>query len=271
VGQTLSVVVDPPSVNVFFDIETIRFNSGGGSVCPGCSTGTNERFRLRMFNWIEWLEDPLKGGRWAVNDVPTSLFLTDRAPGEHPDFPQGAAGTNAGVKIDFTLTGAETFSLTMIPLDNPAAAYMTTGDLMNPGTGSIDWIEFEHYGRPTPVPDPNAEDTDFFIRSLEVTGPAPATNADFDGDGDRDGADFLAWQRGFGTPTGALRAQGNADGDGDVDGNDLAIWRQQFGQTGMAPVVNAVPEPSTLATAAAAAGLLGHAAGRRRTNARRNA
>jgi hypothetical protein len=142
---------------------------------------------------------------------------------------------------------------------------------MNAGTGPIDWIEFEHYGRPTPVPDKNAGDTDFFIRSLEVTSPTPVNNADFDGDGDRDGADFLAWQRNLGRPGGATLAQGNADGDVDVDAKDLAVWKQQFGTGGSGPgPVGAIPEPSTLATAVAA-GLLGQAAVRRRTNARRSA
>jgi hypothetical protein len=244
VGQTISVVLDPPAENIFFDIETIRFNTGGGNTCPGCKDNVEERFRLRMFNWI----DTVEWGRWSVNDVPTDLFIQDKPPGEHPDFPQGAAGTTDGMRIDFTLTGAETFALTLTPLDNPSAAYMTTGELMNAGGGSIDWIEFEHYGRPTPDGDPNLFDTDFFIRSLEVSGAATAS-ADFDGDGDRDGADFLRWQRGLGTASGAALAQGNADGDGDVDGADLAIWKQQFGQPSSLAAATAIPEPSAMAMA----------------------
>ncbi|MCC6493508.1 MAG: hypothetical protein IT424_10850 [Pirellulales bacterium] len=71
-------------------------------------------------------------------------------------------------------------------------------------------------------------------------------NADFDSDGDVDGADFLAWQRGKGV--GTTRAQGNADGDGDVDAADLAIWKGQFGQTGLATAASAaVPEPTAWA------------------------
>ena len=49
--------------------------------------------------------------------------------------------------------------------------------------------------------------------------------ADFDGDLDVDGADFLAWQRGFGTSSGATKAMGDSDGDGDVDAADLGNWR----------------------------------------------
>jgi hypothetical protein len=53
---------------------------------------------------------------------------------------------------------------------------------------------------------------------------------DFDEDGDVDGSDLLAWQRGFGllAPLGA-RATGDADGDQAVQGSDLAIWEAQFG------------------------------------------
>jgi hypothetical protein len=49
-------------------------------------------------------------------------------------------------------------------------------------------------------------------------------SANFDGDLDIDGADFLAWQRGFGTTVGAARTDGNSDDDGDVDHSDLAAW-----------------------------------------------
>jgi hypothetical protein len=56
-------------------------------------------------------------------------------------------------------------------------------------------------------------------------------SADADGDGIVDGADFLAWQRGFGTTSGATREDGDFDGDGDVDSHDLDIWRAMFGST----------------------------------------
>ncbi len=55
-------------------------------------------------------------------------------------------------------------------------------------------------------------------------------SADFDEDGDVDGRDFLAWQRGFGTPAPtAVKSQGDADNDLDVDGADLSVWQLQYG------------------------------------------
>jgi hypothetical protein len=88
---------------------------------------------------------------------------------------------------------------------------------------------------------------------------AEPLSADFDNDGDVDGADFLRWQRGLGTSgAGATKAVGNADGDADVDAADLAIWQSGFGDTtfsgpgalvtGFVRYVNAattVPEPSS--------------------------
>jgi hypothetical protein len=59
------------------------------------------------------------------------------------------------------------------------------------------------------------------------TAPEP-DSADFDGDGDVDGRDFLLWQRGFGTTTNAEKTDGDADNDGDVNGDDLVIWQDQY-------------------------------------------
>jgi hypothetical protein len=94
-----------------------------------------------------------------------------------------------------------------------------------------------------------------------------ALDADFDGDGDADGQDFLIWQRGVGV--GTTKAQGNADGDADVDAADLAIWKGEFGQSafgGPSTIVQgfvryvtataAVPEPGTIVLAGLGAGVV---------------
>jgi hypothetical protein len=89
-----------------------------------------------------------------------------------------------------------------------------------------------------------------------------AADADFDNDGDVDGADFLRWQRGVGTNTGATNAQGDANGDGAVNGADLALWRSRFGTSSVEAAVAAVPEPASAALAAAC--VLGFAIRRRK-------
>ncbi len=56
---------------------------------------------------------------------------------------------------------------------------------------------------------------------------AGAMSADFDLDRDVDGADFLAWQRGYGADS-ATHLGGDANVDGVVHANDLAIWTQTY-------------------------------------------
>jgi hypothetical protein len=99
-------------------------------------------------------------------------------------------------------------------------------------------------------------------------------SADFDVDGDVDGADFLAWQRGLGTTEGATRANGDADGDGAVDADDLTIWKagaqsQSTLVTGFVRYVTSgaagVPEPGSVVIACMGLGVL--AAARRRGGA----
>lgn len=70
---------------------------------------------------------------------------------------------------------------------------------------------------------------------------------DFDNDGDVDGADFLAWQRGVPGTYGAA---------------DLADWESNYGTTPASPANVSVPEPTGLALAACMAALA--AAGMRR-------
>jgi hypothetical protein len=77
---------------------------------------------------------------------------------------------------------------------------------------------------------------------------------DFDGDGDVDGADFVAWQTNFPTASGATLADGDADGDGDVDGADFVVWQTNFPFT-PGPGASPVPEPSALSLFGIAGGL----------------
>ena len=64
-------------------------------------------------------------------------------------------------------------------------------------------------------------------------------SADFNGDGNIDGRDFLAWQRGFGSAP-ATSEDGDANHDGVVSGADLVVWQNQYGT---APQVSALTAP----------------------------
>jgi hypothetical protein len=63
---------------------------------------------------------------------------------------------------------------------------------------------------------------------------------DFDGDGDVDGRDFLAWQRGAHITSGATAADGDANNDGRVDSADLQMWQRDYGSgsSGLAAVMS---------------------------------
>lgn len=69
------------------------------------------------------------------------------------------------------------------------------------------------------------------LMTLSYTGFETGPNllsAEFDGDGNIDGRDFLAWQRGFGKLN-AAKADGDADNNMIVDGLDLGVWQLQYG------------------------------------------
>ncbi|QEG36464.1 PEP-CTERM sorting domain-containing protein [Bythopirellula goksoeyrii] len=79
------------------------------------------------------------------------------------------------------------------------------------------------------------DDFDMLIDNfkLEIFGSnEPADNADYDGDGDVDGNDFLFWQRGNSTNAGSPA--------------DLQLWQQQYGTNPLVAAVAAVPEPTSL-------------------------
>ena len=80
----------------------------------------------------------------------------------------------------------------------------------------------------------------FYNRALSATevlqnfsaGPSLTSglDGDFDGDGDVDGADFLAWQRG--------------EASGGATTANLTLWESNFGTSANAAAANAVPEPT---------------------------
>lgn len=114
------------------------------------------------------------------------------------------------------------------------------------------------------------EDTNFMFAFIDhdlaptLGGGGSFLAADFNQDGNVDGADLTAWKTNFGT--GTTKAQGDANGDSKVDGADFLTWQQQFGQTPTAAAAAAaVPEPSSILLVGAAALGLGGIVRRRQS------
>lgn len=74
--------------------------------------------------------------------------------------------------------------------------------------------------------------------------------ADFNADGHVDATDLAYWQIGYGSDN-ASHADGDADGDGDVDGADFLIWQRQFGSSINLFRAVTIPEPTALVLALA--------------------
>lgn len=104
--------------------------------------------------------------------------------------------------------------------------------------------------------------------AIEVTILDDLLAGDYDADGVVDGADFLLWQRTFGTAVEPAGSGADGDESGLVDGGDLNVWQASFGQSsgGATAAVAAVPEPGAALLAAAA--LVGAGSMRRRLAAR---
>ncbi|MCC6493644.1 MAG: hypothetical protein IT424_11565 [Pirellulales bacterium] len=90
-----------------------------------------------------------------------------------------------------------------------------------------------------------------FAKNPHAAEPTRAASADFDADGDVDGADLLIWQRGLAATSAGL-SQGDANGDAVVDQLDLDIWKRTYGgvmASEAAATGAAVPEAAAAALA----------------------
>jgi len=151
VGQTLTVVVDNPTERRFFRGYTVRLNTGGGNTVYAGVPQT--RMAVGTFEYGT-------NGRWYSTDGNPTLFDVN---------------TNHGMRIDLTLTGADTFNLKMTPLNDPSIAYSDSGMLS--GSGPIDWVEFELFNTDSdyyPQHTITGGETDFYISYMQIV-PEPGS------------------------------------------------------------------------------------------------
>ena len=180
VGQTVSIVFDTPTAHRFFKGYTISLMSGNSNSYPQNPDKPLERFSL----WSFFNDQPMSEGHWRTT------------PGTPPTYytPLYDDDTDQGARLDFTLTGLDTYSMKLTPLDQPANALTTSGllagraDFDNSSGGVADGRDFltwqRNFGR-----NPNNP----------PGGPAP-TFADGDANGDTGVwvEDFPIWVSRFG-------------------------------------------------------------------------
>ena len=243
---------DNPEPRAFFRGYAIVLNQDAANGCyagDNCTTpaydpgSVDQAWQLQMFdynsygNW-QWFSyiDPDPG-----NDYP--LFDTDTA--------------EAGGRLDVTLTGPTSISWTLTPLAHPELAETRTETLAS--SDPIVWIELQQWNTDSdfyPSMVGGAMATDFYIRSIEVTSPAPpGVPGDFNGDNKVDAADYVTWRKNNGTGN----ALPNDNGLGTPIGmSHYNLWKANFGaMAGSGGGAGSVPEPGTFVyLVLAAAGLM---------------
>ena len=190
-----------------------------GRAAFSTNAGTNGNFGV-----AQMLKD------WSLTSVYTD-FGTDGPTDNDGD---------TGAFLD--MTGAMVADArTMLDVTNAVKSWQSGGSNFGLNVRAVDtadgWaVNFTGSADPTAIPQ--------LVINYTTDVVTPSEDADFNGDGAVDGADFLAWQQNVGT--GTTLAQGDANDDAVVNDADLAIWRTQFGPAVAAVTTAAVPEPTGL-------------------------
>jgi PEP-CTERM motif len=238
IGQTLRIVIDNPTEEMFFKGYFIDLsgNTGGmdGNICyqgTGCSPGAVpvRKMRFQEFDYFTY-------GEWKVVDggvASTGVFDTDTAA--------------AGAAFSVTRTGDETYDVLMQSLGGgPSFSASRTFD----SAGIVpDWIGIEFFNTTTDTATPPTKATDLYIRSMEIFEAAPAgLLGDYNEDDVIDAADYAVWRDAL---TAGATMLANDPTPGVVNESDFTYWRNHYGETagggsGSGSLsAAAVPEPST--------------------------
>ena len=174
--------------------------------------------------------------RFSLTGLPATATWNFYTPfaGEGEVFAQYQSGSNRASNSVYTITtGTGTEQVSLDQRDNNFTWVSLGSFSFTAGTNQITLDALNSTGGSVVIAD-----------VLRVVLPVPATEtADFDSDGDVDGFDFLAWQRGFGQANPAL-ADGDANADNAVDETDLGIWQTQYGAVPVLASVQASDSPA---------------------------
>lgn len=225
------------------EVEDLVFVYSGPTI--GINTGTVEYVGDKEFNTLVVNVNPGTGAIEIENESPFEVTLSSYQISS----PAGALDSSwAGIRAsdaDWDAIGspsanqiAELDGPTGTGLVVPAAGTVSLGSAYMAGAAVDEGLAFT-FGL---IPEPMLLGQTEFVGGVKFDTP-PVGGGDFNGDGDTDGADFLAWQRGE-SPNGATLG-------------DLALWQADY-PTPLSGLggVTAVPEPSTLMLIAASLALL---------------
>jgi hypothetical protein len=197
VNSTLKILIDNPFERAYYRGWAVKLNHGGASGCwngDNCATPVYDPGAITVRSAIVGMFENFNYGEvYSSWTGPTGFDVED---------------TDAGLMIEFTLTGIDTFNITLTPLDNPGSAFSGSGT-MNDGLGkTIDWIEFEFYNT----------DSDYY----PTIAPGDPVPGDYNSNGRVDAADYVLWRDG-----GPL--QNEVADPGTVSAADYTEWRARFG------------------------------------------
>jgi hypothetical protein len=144
-GQTFETVINNPTIYYFYGGFDICLLNGTDNNPAGVNTAA---IRMQVFNYFvtSW---KVQDGNGSVN-----THLSDATTGA------------AGMKVDFTLTSTNTYSLTLTPLSAPTSAYTQAGTLTT--NLPINWVNFRLYNGASSGPTDNANN--YAISSMTIAG-----------------------------------------------------------------------------------------------------
>lgn len=217
---------------------------------PGfeAAAGRGLAHRLQLFGGVS---PPLVvQPNWQYYDLPLELdtnangitSLSEVGPGWHT-YTATITPTTVTMEIDLYRDGVRNVSKT--PGDGTPGVDAAVTYTITTTAGGFTELRF---GGPSGVASSGGSLIFDNIKLSLIDVVTPGNNADFNGDGTVNAADYTIWRDHLGLTGTGTTATGDANGDTNVDTVDYDLWKTGFGTSpGAGTVAAAVPEPSLMA------------------------
>ncbi len=239
IGSPTGNLVAGHTYTLYYGASTIQYNIDNGSTTFGnlsLTVGPPQEYLLTVEYQTPEVTGPLVPGFDPIPETITAKFLLD-------DVVLGGSPIGLDQVLSFELN-TPGLSPTVADLDHFQLALDGSGTptSLNWG-GSVDSGGLEpkliilnnNFALTISGTDPQTEEefSYFYGESVNSFEPVAQAPGDFDNDGDVDGRDFLAWQRG--------------ESPDPLSAGDLADWQLNYGTSGLSAI--SVPEPCCLCIA----------------------